>query len=197
MQIAWNDEIKAYGQVPLATTLSFLTNKFWFKLNKGFGKDNFPTTFDVVTKAQIVLSNQINESVGRKFEDLQLKYKNGKLSQDQAKASIIELRKQTKKPEDLVDEDITSILDSISEDSLDSFLKEQEHFKSEAKKEAIENRRLKEDLSIKEIELKEVEQVKVNLNDELIKTKETLLREKKKSIEILENQKKQIGRAHV
>jgi len=193
LQIAWNDEIKAYGQVPLATTLSFLTNKFWFKLNKGFGKDNFPTTFDVVTKAQIVLSNQINESVGRKFEDLQLKYKNGKLSQDQAKASIIELRKQTKKPEDLVDEDITSILDSISEDSLDSFLKEQEHFKSEAKKEAIENRRLKEDLSIKEIELKEVEQVKVNLNDELIKTKETLLREKKKSIEILENQKKPIN----
>lgn len=192
LQIAWDDEIKAYGQVPLATTLSFLTNKFWFKLNKGFGKDNFPTTFDVVTKAQIVLSNQINESVGRKFDDLQSKFKNGQLSQDQAKASIIELRKQTKKPEDLIDEDITSILDSISEDSLDSFLKEQEHFKSEAKKEAIENKRLKENLSIKEIELKEVEQVKVNLNDELIRTKETLLTEKKKSIEILENQKKPI-----
>jgi len=192
LQIAWNDNIKVYGQVPLATTLSFLTNKFWFKLNKGFGKDNFPTTFDVVTKAQIVLSNQVNETVGRKYDDLQLKFKNGQLTQDQAKASIIELRKQTKKPEDIIDEDITSILDSISEDNLDSFLKEQEHFKSEAKKEAIENKRLKEYLTIKEIELKEFEQVKVNLNQELISTKEALLIEKKKSIEILENQKRPI-----
>tara|TARA_R110002033_G_scaffold125405_1_gene167515 strand:- start:26 stop:2107 length:2082 start_codon:yes stop_codon:yes gene_type:complete len=192
LQIAWNENIKVYGQVPLATTLSFLTNKFWFKLNKGFGKDNFPTTFDVVTKAQIVLSNQINESVGRKYDDLQLKFKNGQLTQDQAKASIIELRKQSKKPEEIRDEDISSILDSISEDSLESFLKEQEHFKSEAKKEALENKKLKEDLTIKEIELKQFEQVKINLNDKLIETKENLLSEKEKSIQILENQKKPI-----
>lgn len=192
LQIAWNENIKVYGQVPLATTLSFLTNKFWFKLNKGFGKDNFPTTFDVVTKAQIVLSNQINESVGRKYDDLQLKFKNGLLTQDQAKASIIELRKQSKKPEEIRDEDISSILDSISEDSLESFLKEQEHFKSEAKKEALENKKLKEDLTIKEIELKQFEQVQINLNEKLIETKENLLSEKEKSIQILENQKKPI-----
>jgi hypothetical protein len=192
LQIAWNENIKIYGKVPLATTLSFLTNKFWFKLNKGFGKDNFPTTFDVVTKAQIILSNQINESVGRKYDDLQLKFKNGQLTQDQAKASIVELRKQTKKPEDIVDEDISSILDSISEDSLDSFLKEQEHFKNEARKEAIENKKLKDDLSIMEIELKEIEEVKASLNDKLIITKETLLAEKKKSIKIFEDQKQRI-----
>ena len=46
IRIAWNENIKAYGQVPLATTLSFLTNKFWFKLNKGFGQGNFPSTFE-------------------------------------------------------------------------------------------------------------------------------------------------------
>lgn len=60
------------------------------------------------------------------------------------------------------------------------------------KKEALENKKLKEDLTIKEIELKQFEQVQINLNEKLIETKENLLSEKEKSIQILENQKKPI-----
>ena len=192
LSIAWNKNIKAYGFVPLATTLSFLTNKFWFKLNKGFGKDNFPLTFDIITKAQIVLSNQINESVGKKFEELQEKFSKGEITEDQAKETIIELRKQARKPEEIREEEIESILNSISEESIESFLQDQEIFKDRAKNEAIENTRLKSDLSLKKKEVKAYKASQEKLNSDLILAKETLLAEKDKTIKIITNQKESI-----
>jgi uncharacterized membrane protein (DUF485 family) len=192
LQIAWNDNIKIYGYVPLATTLSFLTNKFWFKLNKGFGKANFPLTFDVITKAQIVLSNQINESVGLQYDELQNKFKLGEINEDQARASIIELRKQAKNPEDIRKEEITNILDSISEKSIESYLKEQEYFKVQAESEALENTILKGDLTKKEAQVEKYSNKQKALNTELLAAKNNLLKEKEKSINILTESKKPI-----
>jgi len=189
LQIAWNENIKSYGFVPLATTLSFLTNKFWFKLNKGFGKGDFPLTFDVITKAQIVLSNQINESVGKKFDELQDRFKTGDIDEEQAKASIIELRRQTKKPEDVREDEVESILDSISEESIEVFLKEQEHFKNKAISESIENNKLKSSLSQKEDEVNSHIEKQRILNSKIIETKKTLLKDKESTINILEKQK--------
>jgi hypothetical protein len=192
LQIAWNENIKIYGYVPLATTLSFLTNKFWFKLNKGFGKANFPLTFDVITKAQIVLSNQINESVGIQYDELQNKFKSGEINEDLARASIIALRKQATKPEDIRKEEITNILDSISEKSIEAYLKEQEHFKVQAENEALENTILKGNLTKKEEQVQKYSSKQKALNTELLATKNHLLIEKEKSINTLTKSKEPI-----
>lgn len=76
LKVAWHEEVKEHGKVPLATDLNFLTNKFWFKLNKGFGSNSYPKSFDVITKAQIVLSTHLNDKVSHQFDDLQIKFKN-------------------------------------------------------------------------------------------------------------------------
>ncbi|NMC58293.1 MAG: hypothetical protein GYA51_02695, partial [Candidatus Methanofastidiosa archaeon] len=132
--IALDEAIKPNGSVPLATNLSFITNKLWFRLNKGFGKGTYPKSFDIVTKAQIVLSTQVNNSVAEKFDELQDKYKKGVLSEEQAVASIAELRRQAKKPEDIKEDDLQEILGSIDENSIETYLKEQELFKNKAAK---------------------------------------------------------------
>jgi hypothetical protein len=185
IKIAWHNEIKKNGNVPLATRLDFLTNKFWFKLNKGFGTDGYPKSFDVITKAQIVLSSQAHESVGKKYDQLQIKFKNGELTEDEAKATIIELRKSAKKPEDIREEDVSSILVSISEESIGSYLREQEHFKNKANKRNQENTKLKKNLQ-------QSEQTETKQANEIVETKEKLLKEKQNTIDILENQKEQI-----
>lgn len=141
--IAWDDLIKTNGNVPLASNLSFLTNKLWFRLNKGFGEGVYPKTFDVVTKAQMVLSTQVNNSVAEKFEELQDKFKKGKLTEEQAVATIAELRKQAKKPEDIDENDIQDVLSSIEESSIEKFLKEQDLLKSKSAKFEHENHVLK------------------------------------------------------
>ena len=129
IQLAWHDLIKPNGNVPLATTLTFLTNKLWFKLGKGFGKNNYPKTFDIITKAQIVLSTQVNDSISYKYDSLQEKLKKGELNEKQALATIVELRRESKKPEDIKADDLSDILDTISENNIEKYVQEQELFK--------------------------------------------------------------------
>jgi len=152
LQLAWNYILKLNGDIPLATNLNFLTNKLWFKLNKGFGKGDYPKTFDIVTKAQIVLSTQLNESVANKYEEFQSKYKNGEINKQQAIALIVELRKQAKKPEDISEYDVEDVLKSIEERSIEQYLQEEELFKNKAQIQEKENIKLKENLKKKEIE---------------------------------------------
>lgn len=157
LHLAWDESLKPNGNVPLASNLSFLTNKFWFRLNKGFGKGEYPKSFDIVTKAQIVLSSQLNDSVADKFDELQIKFKNGKLTEEQAVASIAELRRQAKKPEDINEYDVVDILKSIEESSIEQHLKEQELFKNKAQKQEEENVKLKVALDKKQQEIQDKE----------------------------------------
>jgi len=147
IQLAWHDLIKPNGNVPLATTLTFLTNKLWFKLGKGFGKNNYPKTFDIITKAQIVLSTQVNDSISYKYDSLQEKLKKGELNEKQALATIVELRRESKKPEDIKADDLSDILDTISENNIEKYVQEQELFKIQTQKQKEENENLKKELS--------------------------------------------------
>lgn len=146
IQLAWHNLIKLNGNVPLATTLTFLTNKFWFKLGKGFGKNDYPKTFDVITKAQIVLSTQVNDSVAYKYDSLQEKLKKGELSEQQALATIVELRRESKKPEDIKEDDLDEVLSTISESNIEKYVREQELSKMQEQKQKEENKRLKEEV---------------------------------------------------
>lgn len=156
------------NSIPLAIDLSFITNKFWFILNKGFGDNNFPKTFDVITKAQMVLSSQLNKSVGKKYDELQQKLKSGELTEDDAKATIIELRKEIKKPEEINSKNADSLLDCLSESNLERYIKEHEHLKIK-------------------VELREKENI--CLRSQIIEKEEKLLSEKRESLAKFEESK--------
>lgn len=168
LQLAWDENLKPNGNVPLASNLSFLTNKLWFRLSKGFGKGEYPKSFDIVTKAQIVLSTQLNDSVGDKFDELQIKFKNGKLSEEEAIASIAELRRQAKRPEEINELDINDVLKSIEESSIEEYLKEQQLLKSNAQKQVEENLKLKEKID----KIQQEKEAKENELQETLKAKE-------------------------
>lgn len=154
IKVAWHEKVKSQGSVPLATTLDFLTNKFWFKLNKGFGKHNHPKSFDIITKAQIILSTQLNNSVSKQYEELKTEFKKGNLTEEQATAVIVELRKKAKRPEEINEYDTGFVLDSIRDGSIKKLIQEQEHFKNRAQKQGEEIVKLKQDLFSKEQETK-------------------------------------------
>lgn len=149
LKIAWNDLVKEDGFVPLATTLNFLTNKFWFKLNKGFGKSTLPKSFDIISKSQIILSTILNKKIGSEYEELQQQLKNGKLTEEQVKARLVDLKSNVRKPEDIVKDSVVDVLHTITEDSLDKFIEEQKYFKDSAEQQKKENVYLKTELSKK------------------------------------------------
>ena len=194
LKVAWNELLKDTGNVPLATHLSFLTNKFWFKLNKGFGKKSLPKSFDIITKAQISLSKLLNDTVGEKYTELQNEFECGNLSEEQAKARIINLRNQVRNPEEIKEDTIKDVLSVLTEDSLGKFVEEQEHFKIEAEKQEKENKELKKSISQKNEEIEKTKKQQSVLNEELTNTKKELLKEKLKFKETLEKQKKPLDK---
>lgn len=183
LKVAWNDLMKEEGFVPLASHLSFLTNKFWFKLNKGFGKSTLPKSFDIITKSQIILSKVLNDNVGEKFSELKIEYKNGRLTEEQAKARIIDLRNQVRKPEEIKKDTVKDVLNAITEDSLEKFVQEQSHFKNKAQKQEIENIKLLDELESKK-----------DIEKQFLKAKEDHLKEKKALKKTLERQKKPLDK---
>jgi hypothetical protein len=146
LTVSWHNRVKNEGEVPFATTLHWMTNKFWFRLHKGFGINSFPKSFDVISKSQILLSTQLNESIGEKYEELKSEIKGGRLTEDQAKARIVHLRKSTRNPEEIEKDEIETILEFITDDSIDKFIEEQEFIRINALKTAEENTNLQNEL---------------------------------------------------
>ena len=197
-KIAWHSQVKEEGNVPFATNLYWLTNKFWFKLNKGFGKNSFPKSLGIITKAQITLSSILNESIGSKFDELKIQFEKGELSEDQAKARLINLRNQARKPEDIQKDEIKSILCTISEDSLERFIRDHEISKKHAQAQCQENYLLKAELEKKETVIKQKENEKIKVEEQLLHTSlfslEMLLKEKNQMIATLKTNKKQFDK---
>lgn len=157
------------GYVPLALSPDFMTNKFWFKLNKGFGDGEYPKTFDVISKAKIILSSQVNNSVSEQFESLNEKFRNKELTKEQAVSATTELRKKLKNPEEIGTENFEDILESIDKKDIESYLKEQDYLKHKVGEAEKEKERLREEVERANTERQESEKKKIELEQELDK----------------------------
>lgn len=137
--------------IPFATDIYYITNRFWYKLNKGLNKDNIlPSTLDVVTKAQIVLASQMNKSVGKKYEALKAELLSGKIGKDQAQSLYYNLRERAKKPEEIELNILTESLEFIFETDIEKHI----HEKSLLQQKAIEG----------EIAIKKLKRLEVRIN---------------------------------
>jgi hypothetical protein len=111
--------------IPFASSMDFITDKFWFKLKKGLNdKKALPKSQDIITKAQMVLASQLNNSISKRYNELTAKAKQGKLTQDEAISSYAELREMVVNPEDIIPEFIDESLAFLNDDNLEKFLHE-------------------------------------------------------------------------
>ena len=91
--------------------------------------------------------HKLIDSISYKYDSLQEKLKKGELNEKQALATIVELRRESKKPEDIKADDLSDILDTISENNIEKYVQEQELFKIQTQKQKEENENLKKELS--------------------------------------------------
>jgi hypothetical protein len=133
--LAHNNLIKKTEKdIPFATDIDYITNKFWFKLKKGFGKsEDLPKSFDIITKAQIILSAQLNNTVQEKFTALNEKFKSGEISKDEAISLNYTLRENILKPEEISEISIEKNLVFINEFTIEEHIREKEFFKQKIK----------------------------------------------------------------
>lgn len=168
MAVAFHQGIKQNGNVPLATTLDYITNKLWFKLNKGFGGDKYPKSFNIVTKAQIVLSTQIVGSVYQEYEKIKQEIVEKAKSEDIIIAELAELRTKVRKPEEVSDSNIDETLETITIADTERYLREREMERQKAEEQKKENERLQKEVEREKQEKTDLETEK----NEQIKQKE-------------------------
>ncbi|HTJ51278.1 MAG TPA: hypothetical protein VL443_17580 [Cyclobacteriaceae bacterium] len=156
--------------IPFAKDIDYITSKFWFKLKKGFNnKASLPKAFDIVTKAQIIISSQLNQTVFQEYHRLQNQIKVGSLTIDQAKQLSYELRQKPNKPEEITIETIDSSLDFLTNDS---------YF------EDLHREKEKKDILLKDtLKANEELQDEIKRRDEIERQKEQRIKGKKREVE--------------
>lgn len=121
--VAFSEEVyEGKGFVPYATNIEFLTEQLWFKLNKGFGESKTPHSFDVITKAKIVISSQFNSKISDEYSKLNRKYKSGEIDEESTAILIGELRRKSLNPDAIdygrLDEAINPVSNVLVENAL-------------------------------------------------------------------------------
>lgn len=130
---------------PFATSIDFVTDRFWFKLKKGFSDRNaLPKSFDIITKAQIVMSSQVNSSISKKFQELSKKVENGQFTQEQALSTYLEFREMNLKPEEFTTEVMSDALAFLNDENLERHLREKSLLIKQAREGEEAKRKLKQ-----------------------------------------------------
>lgn len=150
--------------IPFAKDIDFITNKFWFKLKKGFGNNQFiPKSFDVITKAQVILSAQLNQTVSKEFDNLQQQFKDGKLTKEEALERSYVLREKTATPEEVTPESLDNSLAFLNnEEFFEEYYREKEKKNLDFIEVSEERDKLKAELDkINEGERKKIEEAQI------------------------------------
>lgn len=122
--IAYDKSIWESNSVPLATSLSFLTNRFWLALNKGLTNIASLQSISIITKAQIALSTKINDNVGKLYAQYVEQDKKGKYDAEQSKACLAELHKSVVNPDDLTTEKTDNYVEILTVNDINSYIAE-------------------------------------------------------------------------
>ncbi|MEZ4938575.1 MAG: hypothetical protein R2799_13375 [Crocinitomicaceae bacterium] len=133
--LAHNPKIKNNEKdIPFASDIDFVTDKFWFKLKKGFGNsEDIPKSFDIISKAQMVLAAHVSDNIHEKYNELNEKYTKGEITKEDAISIVYELRENSLKPEDFTDVTIQDKLSFIDNFSIADHLREKEILSKQAK----------------------------------------------------------------
>lgn len=132
-KLAFDEAIRKEGDVPLATGLDFLTNRFWLIADKGMASNMKLKSLDILTKAQIVMSASVSESVAQKFKKLIQDDNEGKFNLEKKKAALAGLHIHSVKPEDLDSANQETYLNFIKAKDIDAYLANNELEKQQAK----------------------------------------------------------------
>jgi hypothetical protein len=165
--LAHNNAVK-FGEndVSFAKDIDYITTKFWFKLKKGFSdKQNLPKSFDVITKAKIILSSHLNALVSHGYQKLLEETKSKRLSKEEALERSYEYRERPIRPEEINIENVDKSFDFLNNETYFEDL-----YREKQRKETL----------LKETEEKNVQlQNEIERRDEIEKQKEIDIEQKK------------------
>ena len=143
-RMAFSDHVfDGNGAIPFATNIEFLTEKMWFKLNKGFGGElKKPASFDPVIRAKLTISSQISRSVSSIYRTLSEQFDKGLMDKETVARIHYEINRAPSRPEDVSVESILMSKNLLNDSYIEKVINE----KSFLEREASEGKKAKEEL---------------------------------------------------
>ncbi len=185
-KLAWMEDLKKADEKPLSTNLYFITNRLWYRLGKSFGKGLTPKVFDVISKAQIILSNKINDSVYAQYEELVERLDNHEISGEGALEVLYQLRSQVKNPEEIDSpECVEEAMLSVGEPDLQKYIEDAEYRKAKMQATEEYNKRLNQ--LNKEIATRNEE---VNRQNEMVLRENITIKEENEKVKAENDEKR-------
>ena len=166
--MSYDNELKLENSdFSFATDVYYVTQRLWFKLNKGLGfTASLPSTLNIVNKARVIISSQINSSVRMRFNELEKEVESGARTSEELQEYYFRLRSNTYSPEsissDTLEDHITFI---YSDDDLETYLRNRS-----AEKSALRDR--SEQVNALEVEKTQKEKENTAIKESLIQTSE-------------------------
>lgn len=136
MQLALDDRLHQPKEIALATTMDFLTTRFWFSLCRGLSKDCNLMSASVLTKARLALASLNCESINKAYQAIEKEMSEGKYDKELMKSRIASLHRRFRFPENVEDLTDKNNLAFFSDCRSDVLLAE------EAAKEAAHNQEI-------------------------------------------------------
>lgn len=156
--------IQGERKIPFAVTLDYITERLWFKSHKGFANGvKLPTTFDVVARAQVILSTQVAAKVADVYKDMKNAVASGTMSKETAANLVMELRSKSLQPEEFVPDQVEDIMSFMDGDVIENALRTKSLLEIQAEK-GIKSEKQVEALR------KKLEEVNADKNDLVIKS---------------------------
>lgn len=187
--LAHNSKVK-FGEydVAFAKDIDFICSKFWFKLKKGFGKNqHLPKSFDLINKAKIIISSHLNSTLTSNFERLQSDFKEGKISEEEAILLNESLKEAPSSPDEITFENIDKSLDILFNEELQEDILREQSRKDDLLKDTLkEKEQLEEELN----KIKEKEQLKAQKDLEQKLVNQLNIETKKRVSDIITSSKK-------
>ncbi|MNF84674.1 hypothetical protein D3C84_670460 [compost metagenome] len=135
--------LQSDGAIPFSTNIEYLTERLWFKLGKGFGSGTkTPAAFNVVSRAQVIISTQISSKVSHEFKSLLSKIESGEMTTNDASYIVEDLRGRSVKPEDLNADNIENITDFLDVDSIEAGIRTKRLLESKAEELEVKSEQL-------------------------------------------------------
>lgn len=103
-RLSCDERILKKGNVPLATDLSYLTNRFWFTTHQSFSISDDIQSFKISTRARMAVSASIAHKAQLEYKKIKQEYDDGKLSNERIAEQISELQQYPTMPEKVLSE---------------------------------------------------------------------------------------------
>lgn len=154
-RIAGDEAIRPKNSLPFVFSLGALTNRFWLSLNKGLVPDMKLNNFNMIAKSRVALANKVKLAISKIYKEIEEDLKSEKITLEQAKDSLAELKRDNVNPEQISSEEIDHCISIIKNGELELYISIKEN-----EKRRDEERRAESERKVKEAEATADEAVK-------------------------------------